>query len=153
MEENKPDIYPMILFPTFEVRDIEASVDWYTRILNFSLIFGMKDDQHGTRLAHVRRLKHQDILLVARTDSMPDDPAGMGRGVTITCAFADEPGDHISALDAFAARIAHAGAVILEGPMDRPWNTRDVVVRDPDGYRLAFTTPDFARMRDFGSTL
>ncbi|WP_332449279.1 hypothetical protein [Methanoculleus sp.] len=37
--------------------------------------------------------------------------------------------------------------------MNRPWNTRDVVVRDLYWYRLVFTTPDFARMRDFRATM
>jgi len=41
----------------------------------------------------------------------------------------------------------------FEGPVDRPWNTRNVVVRDPDGYRLVFSTPDLGRMRDFETTM
>ncbi|MCK9342344.1 MAG: VOC family protein [Massilibacteroides sp.] len=148
MEANEHEIYPMMLFPTFEVRDIEASVDWYTRVLGFSPVYRMQDPEKRTHLAHLRRLKHQDILLVPRKENCADP----GLGVTVTLAFSDDPGDKISALSAFAERIAREGAVI-EGPVDRPWNTRDVVVRDPDGYRLVFTTPDFARMRDFETTM
>jgi len=148
MEPTEHEIYPMMLFPTFEVRDIEASVEWYTRVLGFSLVYRMQDFIEQTHLAHVRRLKHQDILLVPR-DSDRTEPCP---GVTITLAFSAEAVNRISELNAFAERIADAGAVI-EGPVDRPWNTRDVVVRDPDGYRLVFTTPDFARMRDFEATM
>ncbi|MCM2466646.1 VOC family protein [Methanoculleus oceani] len=148
MEPIEHEIYPMMLFPTLEVRDVEASVDWYTRVLGFALVYRMQDPEGRTHLAHLRRLKHQDILLVPRRD----DRAEPCPGVTITLAFAAEAVDRIPALDAFAARVADAGAVI-EGPVDRPWNTRDVVVRDPDGYRLVFTTPDFARMRDFETTM
>ncbi|WP_317064934.1 hypothetical protein [Methanoculleus caldifontis] len=32
-------------------------------------------------------------------------------------------------------------------------STRDVLVSDPDGYRLVSTTPDFGRMRDFETTM
>lgn len=148
METTEHEIYPMMLFPTLEVRKIEASVDWYTRVLGFSLVYRMQDFVEQTHLAHLRRLKHQDILLVPRKESF-ENP---GSGITITLAFSAELRDKIPALDAFAERIADAGAVI-EGPVDRPWNTRDVVVRDPDGYRLVFTTPDFARMRDFETTM
>jgi len=81
-----------------------------------------------------------------------DDSREPGRGVTITLAFSGDPVDRIAELNAFAARIREAGAVI-EGPVDRPWNTRDVVVSDPDGYRLVFSTPDFARMRDFETAM
>jgi len=148
MEPTEHEIYPMMLFPTFEVRDIEASVEWYTRVLGFSLVYRMQDFIEQTHLAHIRRLKHQDILLVPRNENF----AAPGPGITITLAFSAEAVDNIPALNAFAERIADAGAVI-EGPVDRPWNTRDIVVRDPDGYRLVFTTPDFARMRDFETTM
>jgi catechol 2,3-dioxygenase-like lactoylglutathione lyase family enzyme len=148
METTEHEIYPMMLFPTLEVRKIEASVDWYTRVLGFSPVYLLQDPEGRTHLAHLRRLKHQDILLVPRKESF-ENP---GSGVTITLAFSAELGDKIPALNAFAERVAREGAVI-EGPVDRPWNTRDVVVCDPDGYRLVFTTPDFARMRDFETTM
>jgi catechol 2,3-dioxygenase-like lactoylglutathione lyase family enzyme len=148
MEPTEHEIYPMMLFPTLEVRDVEASVDWYTRVLGFSLVYRMQDFVEQTHLAHIRRLKHQDILLVPRNENF----AAPGSGITVTLAFSAEAVDNIPALDAFAERMAREGAVI-EGPVDRPWNTRDVVVRDPDGYRLVFTTPDFARMRDFETTM
>ena len=148
MEPTEHEIYPMMLFSTFEVRDIEASVEWYTRILEFFLVYRMQDPGGRTHLAHLRRLKHQDILLVPRRDDRTEPCPG----ATVTLAFSAGAVDRISELNAFAARIREAGAVI-EGPVDRPWNTRDIVVRDPDGYRLVFTTPDFARMRDFETTM
>ena len=40
-----------------------------------------------------------------------------------------------------AAEIAARGVEIAEGPVTRPWNTRDIVVRDPDGYTLVFFEP------------
>ncbi|MFA7199706.1 MAG: VOC family protein [Methanoculleus sp.] len=148
MEPTEHEIYPMMLFPTFEVRDIEASVDWYIRVLGFSPVYIMHDPEGRAHLAHLRRLKHQDILLVPRRD----DRTKPCPGVAVTLAFSAEAVDNIPALNAFAERMAREGAVI-EGPVDRPWNTRDIVVRDPDGYRLVFTTPDFARMRDFETTM
>jgi SAM-dependent methyltransferase len=30
---------------------------------------------------------------------------------------------------------------LVEGPVERPWNVRDLVVADPDGYLLVFTEP------------
>jgi hypothetical protein len=37
-------------------------------------------------------------------------------------------------------RAREAGANVT-GPIDRPWNVREVTVMDPDGYRLVFTVP------------
>lgn len=29
----------------------------------------------------------------------------------------------------------------MTGPVDQPWNVREVTVVDPDGYKLVFTMP------------
>ena len=39
-----------------------------------------------------------------------------------------------------AQRALELGALV-EGPVQRPWNVRDVVVRKPDGYLVVFTEP------------
>jgi hypothetical protein len=43
-------------------------------------------------------------------------------------------------LDAFAIHVREKGAHI-KGPIDQPWNVREVPVIDPDGYQLIFTMP------------
>ena len=44
-------------------------------------------------------------------------------------------------MDELAANLADQGVEVAEGPVNRPWNTRDIVVHDPDGYRLVFFEP------------
>ena len=44
-------------------------------------------------------------------------------------------------LDETAADFADRGVEIAEGPVNRPWNTREIVVHDPDGYTLVFFEP------------
>ena len=34
-----------------------------------------------------------------------------------------------------------AGTVNVKGPVERPWNVRDVTIQDLDGYRLRFSEP------------
>lgn len=51
------------------------------------------------------------------------------------------------AVDELAERARAAGANVLEGPIDRPWNARDVTIADPDGYRLNFTGPSSSATR------
>jgi lactoylglutathione lyase len=43
-------------------------------------------------------------------------------------------------LDEVATRARAAGASV-EGPVAQPWHTRELVVTDPDGYRLNFIEP------------
>jgi catechol 2,3-dioxygenase-like lactoylglutathione lyase family enzyme len=54
-----------------------------------------------------------------------------GLGVLV-CFRADHVGVH-----EVAQRATAAGATV-EGPTDQPWHTREVLVTDPDGYRLNF---------------
>jgi uncharacterized glyoxalase superfamily protein PhnB len=43
-------------------------------------------------------------------------------------------------VDAFAEHARENGAKVT-GPIDQPWNVREVTVFDPDGYKLIFTMP------------
>ena len=77
-------------------------------------------------LVHLRRWRYQDILLV------PGE-AEPGRGSTLSIsALAEE-------LPALAERARAHGGGTVEGPLDTPWNSRDLRVTDPDGYRLVYT--------------
>ena len=40
-----------------------------------------------------------------------------------------------------ASNLANIGVELVEGPVTRPWNTREIVVRDPDDYTLVFFEP------------
>jgi len=55
-------------------------------------------------------------------------------------------------VDEIAARARAAGTEPLEGPVERPWNTRDVTFRDPDGNRINFTAPRRGEGRTKGET-
>jgi lactoylglutathione lyase len=143
--EDAPDIYPMPSFVSLDVRDLRASVGWYRGVLGFDVIIAF------AQMAHVRWIKYADVLL------RPGD-AEHERGSGVTICF-QTPLDEV---DALAARAARAGAQIIAGPSYRPWNTRDFIVADPDGYRLCFTggpvNPDMSmkgiadRVRSAGST-
>jgi catechol 2,3-dioxygenase-like lactoylglutathione lyase family enzyme len=67
-------------------------------------------------------------------------PAGRAlegkRGVgTLVCFRVDRDVD--GGVDALAERARAAGAPV-DGPTDQPWHTREIVVTDPDGYRVNF---------------
>ena len=126
------EIYPMPSFPTLAVRDLAASTRWYQQVLGFQLIFEMPGPSGAPILIHLRWAKYADLLLVSDT-SQTSVPKGVG--VTLTFAMAQD------SVDSFAAEIGSKGASIISGPVDQPWNAREVTVLDPDGYRLVFTQP------------
>jgi len=44
-------------------------------------------------------------------------------------------------VDALAEQAKPRGANVVSGPLDQPWNVRELTVLDPDGYKLVFTAP------------
>ena len=128
------EFYPMPMFPTLSVRDIDLSTSWYTDKAGFSLVFSMPGPGGNVGLAHLRWRKYADLLLVQGTNSAYATHA-KGAGVTLSFLVETET------VDDMAARLAESGVELEEGPVERPWNTREIVVLDPDGYRLIFFEP------------
>ena len=115
---NGHEIYPMPMFITVAVDDIAAVSDWYVNALGFSVVFSAP-----AAMTHLRRRKYQDVLIV--------------RGAGLTTSFSI---DDLEPLAARARAAATLGASSIEGPIETPWNTRDLRVVDPAGNRLVFTS-------------
>ncbi len=82
---------------------------------------------------HLRWARYADLFLVA----MPPQvslPGPRGVGVLLCFHAADV------SLETLAARAAAQGAT-TDGPRDQPWHTRELLVTDPEGYRLTFVEP------------
>lgn len=131
------EFYPMPSFPMLAVRDLAASSRWYQQVLGFQLVFEMPGPRGAPVLIHLRWAKYADLLLVSDTSQTS---AVKGVGVTLTFAMTQ------TSVDDFAAEVGTKGARILSGPVDQPWNAREVTLLDPDGYRLTFTQPNDKRM-------
>ena len=124
------EIYPMPLFPLLTVNDLAVSAHFYQDALGFADIFSMPG------LAHLRWVKYADLLLATPRDGRPLT-APRGAGVALSFNLFDRfCGD----LHVLAAHARQHGAAVT-GPIDQPWNVRELTVLDPDGYRLIFTTP------------
>ena len=88
----------------------------------------------GTVLAHLRWRKYADLLLV------PDargHNAARPKGLGVALSFLAGP----TSVDDMAAGLVAKGVELTDGPVNQPWNTREIVVPDPDGYRLIFFEP------------
>jgi uncharacterized glyoxalase superfamily protein PhnB len=124
------EIYPMPMFATLAVADVAGVAAWYEAALGFRTVFAAPPVDGQPALVHVRRRKYQDLLIVPAAH----DAAA---GANLTLSFSVD-----ADLEELAAR-AHAaerrGLAAVVGPVDTPWNTRDLRVTDPVGTRLVFT--------------
>jgi uncharacterized glyoxalase superfamily protein PhnB len=127
--ETDHEIYPMPLFCQLAVSDLNAATAWY-EALGFDVVYSMPV------MAHVRYRKYADVMLVTgqtKPHDTAEKPVRSGEGVSIYVNVEDESVDDV------ANRADEYGAEVVEGPYDTPWNTRELVVSDPDGYKLVFT--------------
>jgi len=126
------DIYPMPMFAQLQVTDLERSAHWYTEAAGFHTIFASRDPDGKLQMLHIRRARYQDLMLVP---SRQQDVPLAGAGVALYFQFWED----WDALESFAEQARVASDSAVEGPIDTPWNAREVRLRDPDGYRLIFS--------------
>ena len=130
------EIYPMPLFPTLSVDDVDASSKFYQNALGFKHIFTMPGPDGELSLVHLRWVKYADLLI---TKSQVGKELAGPRGIGISLNF--NMLEHFNGdMDAFSKYARENGANVT-GPIDQPWNVREVTVLDPDGYKLIFTMP------------
>ena len=101
--------------PIFRVANLATSLDYYTRILGFTIPWQMP------YYASVKR----------GTCSLMLCDGGQGNPGTWIWA-------PISDADALYEEWTAAGANILQGPTNFPWGSREIQVLDPDNHRLRF---------------
>lgn len=136
------EIYPMPSFPNLVVNDLEASSSFYQNTLGFQHIFTMPGPGGQPTLVHLRWNKYAD-LLIAKSENGKALTEPKGIGVSLNFPLLGRFDDNI---EAFAEHARAHGANLI-GPIERPWNVREVTVRDPDGYQLVFTVPINTNMK------
>lgn len=118
-------IYPMPMFVTFAVRDLERSARAYGA-LGFKILARIPSRGSPANLIHLRRMRYQDILLV------PGPPAPAGVKVSFAAGRAD--------LHNLADSLG-AGDFAIDGPHRTAWFTLDLTLSDADGNRITLTAP------------
>lgn len=104
------------------------------RSASFYELLGFQRVHQDPVFVHLRWARYADLFLVA---TPPGVSLAGQRGLGVIVCFS-ATGD--LGIETLAARAAAAGATV-DGPRDQPWHTREVVVADPDGYRLCFVEP------------
>jgi catechol 2,3-dioxygenase-like lactoylglutathione lyase family enzyme len=138
--------YAMPMFAVFPVSDVARSALWYREALGFGVV--SRGPAGIPSVTHLRLGRYQDLLLLPAATSV----AGSGTAV-VTFMH-----DDVDALAARAHSVEAIGLVAIVGPRETSWETRDLLVTDPDGYRIVFSSPsahalDTGRWDDPGDEL
>lgn len=122
-------IYVMPMFVHFTVEDLDAGESFYNA-LGFVTLATIPDMDGNAQLVHLRRIKHQDILMTAGT------PGSAGTPITFAAGGED--------LSKLTEKVKQLYGAVVTGPVDTLWFTKDVTIDDPDGNRVIFTEPRMA---------
>lgn len=114
--------------------DLDATADFYTRVLGFALARDQRDATPGYVAVERGRVRigaaYRDVA-----ERQPERRPPTGTEIVI----------EVDDLDAEHARVVAAGWPIEEDLTDRDWGLRDFRILDPSGYYLRLTTQDRPR--------
>jgi len=105
--------------PILSVKNVNASIEHYTRVLGFSVAFTWPHDEPVKTFAGVCR-GHVEIFLCQGAQGQP------GTWMSI---FVDD-------VDALFEEYKATNATIRQPPTTMPWGVREMNIEDPDGHRL-----------------
>ena len=113
------------------VKDLNASVRWYTESLGFTISRRIERDGKLRGVAieagNVRLILNQD-------DGAKGWDRVKGQGLSLQITTSQD-------VDPIAARIKSHGGVLDTEPKDMPWGARAFRVRDPDGFLWVLSKP------------
>src|SRR3954454_4947097 len=126
------------LRPMLEVRDVDASIAFYTDVLGFSVTSSIDDEARPGHKVWANLEKDAVMLMLAQmhTHDDEDEDHGHWHEPTLTGSL------YFTVDDVNALALDIGGKVLLTyPPIDQPYGMRDLGVADPDGYFLIFGPP------------
>ena len=125
------------LVPELQVSDLAASLEFYTRVLGFSVAWSRPEERFAFLVREEASLMIEEAGGPGRRITTGPLERPFGRGINFQIVTSD--------VEALAERIAAAGYA-LTLPLEERWyragagqiGQRQFVVADPDGYLLRF---------------
>ena len=124
--EFVPSVRFIAVAPRFVVPDVVKAAEYYRDVLGFEIVGFFQDPPV--------------LALVSRDDVEIHFGKGEGPFETGSPRQQDELDAYIwvGEVDVLAQELKGRGARIVEGPVDREYGMREIVIQDLDGFRIAF---------------
>jgi uncharacterized glyoxalase superfamily protein PhnB len=127
------------LAPSIRVKDMQKSLDFYTKTLGFQTTD--KLTRRDGRIAHAAVGFDSPLLMLSpveyvRTPQTKEDLAKNKVGVGVEFYIGTTGSKK---LDAFFTEVKAKGAPVINEPKTEFWGDRLFTVKDPDGYALTFS--------------
>jgi uncharacterized glyoxalase superfamily protein PhnB len=125
-----PPLIAQDLGASLTVADVRRSLAWYRDVLGFSL--DREHERDGKLIAVSLRAGEVRILLTQEDGAKGVDRV-KGQGFSLQITTTQD-------IDSIATNAKRAGATLDSEPADA-WGVRVFRLRDPDGFRLVFSSP------------
>ena len=113
------------------VKDIQKSLAWYRDVVGFTVV--RTREQEG-KLRAVTLSAGEVRIAINQDDGARGWTRVKGEGFSLNIATTQD-------VDALASGIKARGGALETEPAEMPWGARAFRVRDPDGYRIAISSP------------
>ena len=113
------------------VKDLKKSFAWYRDVLGFSVD---QEHQRDGELRAVSLRAGEVRILIGQDDGAKGWDRKKGEGFSLQLTTDQD-------IDALANRIKARGSSLTLEPTDMPWGARVFRVEDPDGFKLAISSP------------
>ena len=112
------------------VADIRKSMAWYRDVVGFEV---QQEYEREGQLRSVALQAGNVRILLNQEDGAKGWDRVKGEGISIQFTTGDN-------LDELAAKIKASGHALDSEPADMPWGVRMFRLRDPDGFKLVFSS-------------
>ena len=119
------------LTASITVADLKKSMAWYRDVVGFEV---QQEYERDGALRSVALQAGNVRILLNQDDGGRGWDRAKGEGISIQFITSDS-------VDDIAARIKASGSAIDSEPADMPWGVRMLRLRDPDGFKLVFSSP------------
>ena len=113
------------------VKDLSKSLAWYNNVLGFAI--DRKIEREGI-LRSVALKAGNARISINQDDGAKGWTRIKGEGFSLNITTEQN-------IDKIANRIKELGGVLEKEPADMPWGSRMFRLKDPDGYKLAISSP------------
>jgi uncharacterized glyoxalase superfamily protein PhnB len=119
------------LWASLTVNDLQKSLAWYRDVVGFTVD---REFEREGKLMGVA-LKAGDVrILLGQDDGAKGWDRVKGEGFSLQIITVQD-------IDELARRIQARGGTLESEPADMPWGARVFRVKDPDGFKLAISSP------------
>ena len=117
------------VMPSFTVGYIDASLDYYERVLGFTVVERWENEG---KLLGASIAAGDVMLMLGQDDWALGRDRQKGAGLRLYCTTEQN-------VDELAAAIKARGGELAQEPTDQPWGARDFSIVDPDGIKISIS--------------